>query len=517
MHFIANLKIGARLGLAFAITIAVTIGIAFYARTELISTSAQVKVLTQDRMVTVAQLASIKDNANVVARGVRNIILMSDADDAGKQSERKRIDDMRAKNADLIAKLSASIQTEEGKLLLKAVIDATGPYDSAMNKTISLGMANDDAAATAVLLKEVRSTQSAFFKAADALMEKQEGDMHLSATNLQSSAASASMVMLTISGLMAIFASVFSWMVTRSIVEPLKRAVIIAEHVAAGDLSAHIASTSADETGQLLRAMKTMNDGLIDIVSKVRLSSDSIATGSSEIATGSTDLSQRTEQQASNLQQTAASMEELTGAVKSSADTARQANEFATSAVAAARKGGDTVAQVVATMLEISASSNKISDIIGVIDGIAFQTNILALNAAVEAARAGEQGRGFAVVATEVRSLAQRSANAAKEIKALISNSVERVDVGTHQVDVAGHAMNDIVTQIQRVGGLISEISAAASEQTAGISQVGNAVAQLDQVTQQNAALVEQSTAAAQGLSDQATQLAQIVHVFKLS
>jgi methyl-accepting chemotaxis protein len=287
--------------------------------------------------------------------------------------------------------------------------------------------------------------------------------------------------------------------------------------VASGDLSSHIHSRHHDETGQLLAALKRMNESLVDMVGRVRNASDSIATGSTQIATGNADLSQRTEEQASNLQQTAASMEELTATVKHNADTARQAEQLATSASTVAEQGGTMVGQVVSTMGDISASSKKIADIIGVIDGIAFQTNILALNAAVEAARAGEQGRGFAVVAGEVRALAQRSAQAAKEIKTLIAESVEKVDNGTRLVGDAGQTMEDIVAQVKRVSDLIGEISHSSIEQSTGIGQIGQAVTQLDQVTQQNAALVEESAAAAESLKHQAGQLAELVAVFKLA
>jgi len=266
----------------------------------------------------------------------------------------------------------------------------------------------------------------------------------------------------------------------------------------------------------LLAALKSMNDSLLGVVGTVRDSSDSIATGTRQIATGNADLSQRTEEQASNLQQTAASMEQLTETVKQNADVAKQATQLAGSASEAAVRGGVAVGQVVDTMEEITASSKKISDIIGVIDGIAFQTNILALNAAVEAARAGEQGRGFAVVATEVRNLAQRSAGAAKEIKSLIGDSVLKVETGSRLVSDAGKTMDDIVAQVKRVSDLLGEMGASAHEQTIGIDQVNGAVTQLDQVTQQNAALVEESAAAAASLNEQAKRLVEAVSAFKL-
>ena len=306
-------------------------------------------------------------------------------------------------------------------------------------------------------------------------------------------------------------------LITRSITQPLSLAVKLSAAVAAGDLSSRVAAAGRDEVAELLRSLAHMNDSLSGIVSQVRASSDSIATGSSQIASGNADLSQRTEQQASNLQQTAASMEELSGTVRQSAATASQATQLASAASSAATQGGQVVAQVVATMQDIAASSRKIADIIGVIDGIAFQTNILALNAAVEAARAGEQGRGFAVVAAEVRNLAQRSAGAAREIKSLIGASVEKVELGARQVDEAGSSMEHIVSQVARVSQLISEISGAASEQSGGIAQVGQAVTDLDRVTQQNAALVEESAAAAESLRQQADKLAQAVSVFRLS
>jgi methyl-accepting chemotaxis protein len=303
---------------------------------------------------------------------------------------------------------------------------------------------------------------------------------------------------------------------SRHITRPMLDAVNIAERVAEGDLNANIEVHSQDEIGQLLAAMRKMNHKLVDIVSQVRSSSDSIATGSNEIAIGNADLSRRTEQQAANLEKTAASMEELHSTVNNNADTARQATQLASAASSVALKGGDVMTQVVSTMEQIASSSRQISDIIGTIDGIAFQTNILALNAAVEAARAGEQGRGFAVVASEVRTLAQRSAEAAKQIRQLIGANVERVEDGSRLVTQAGTTMTDIVSQVQRVSDLIGEINAAATEQAAGIEQVNNAVLQLDEVTRQNAALVEESSAAAESLKQQASSLVDAVGIFQI-
>ena len=312
------------------------------------------------------------------------------------------------------------------------------------------------------------------------------------------------------------FSALFSWQLIRSIAESLNQANQAALAVSRGDLTQEIRAQGEHEVTQLMRTMGTMQDNLVDLVSRVRSGSEGVSTASSEIAQGNHDLSARTESQASALEETAASMEELDATVKQNADGARQANQLAVKASSVAVEGGEVVSQVVETMKGINESSRKIADIIGVIDGIAFQTNILALNAAVEAARAGEQGRGFAVVASEVRSLAGRSAEAAKEIKSLIGTSVERVEQGTALVDKAGNTMNEVVSSIRRVTDIMGEISAASGEQSAGVSQVGEAIVQMDQVTQQNAALVEQMAAAASSLKSQAADLVAVVSTFKV-
>jgi methyl-accepting chemotaxis protein-1 (serine sensor receptor) len=306
------------------------------------------------------------------------------------------------------------------------------------------------------------------------------------------------------------------FLLIRAITGPLDDALKLARAVAEGDLTQRIEVNSTNEIGQLMQALKEMNDSLVRVVGQVRSGTESVATASSQIATGNLDLSSRTEEQASSLEETASSMEELTSTVKQNAENARQANQLVVSTSDIAVKGGHVVGQVVDTMASIKESSRKIADIIGVIDGIAFQTNILALNAAVEAARAGEQGRGFAVVASEVRNLAQRSAGAAKEIKALIEDSVSKVDAGGKLVDDAGKTMDEIVTSVKRVTDIMSEIAAASQEQSSGIEQVNQAIAQMDEVTQQNAALVEEAAAAAESLQDQAGMLSQSVSVFKL-
>ena len=327
--------------------------------------------------------------------------------------------------------------------------------------------------------------------------------------------ASASQMLLGVGAAVAVaLGALLAVLVTRSIVLPMQQGRKAAECIADGDLTQPLDTSSSDEAGQLLQALATMQGKLATIVSNVRRNAEGVANASAEIAQGNNDLSARTEQQASALEQTSASMEQLGSTVRQNADNARQANQLAMSASTVAAQGGDVVAQVVQTMKGINDSSQKIADIISVIDGIAFQTNILALNAAVEAARAGEQGRGFAVVASEVRSLAGRSAEAAKEIKALIGASVERVEAGSALVDRAGTTMTEVVQAIRRVTDIVGEISAASSEQSTGVGQVGEAITQMDQATQQNAALVEQSAAAADSLRSQAAQLVQAMSVF---
>jgi methyl-accepting chemotaxis protein len=515
MRLFSNWKIGQRLAAGFFVTIATAVAMAVLAHQELNGVSIQADRLTKDRLVKVQQLSEMKDNLNVIARGVRNIALMSNS--ADKQNEKQRIDDMRASNTKLISTLGTTLESDGERKLLKSVLEALTPYDSAMNKAIELGMKNEAGASADTLIKEVRPLQAAYFKAVDTLVALQAKQMRNSVDEIQSTATTGSWLMITLASAGACFGIVIAWLVTRSIVLPIRQAIGIAQTVAAGDLTSHIESARGDETGELMQALQVMNDSLARVVTQVRESSELVATGANQIAVGSMDLSQRTEEQASNLEQTAASMEELTATVNNSADTARRANELATAGIAAAGSGGSAVVKVVATMQDIAASSRKVEDIIGVIDSIAFQTNILALNAAVEAARAGEQGRGFAVVATEVRSLAQRSASAAQEIKSLIGRSVQSVELGTQQVEAAGAAVNNIVEQVRKVGLLINEISTAAIEQSGGINQIGGAVTQLDQVTQQNAALVEESAAAADSMRSQAEELVRAVSVFKLN
>ncbi len=403
---------------------------------------------------------------------------------------------------------------EDESKLAKSIIKQLEKYKSDLLTAIDLSTVDVSTGMSA--MQTADDEFQSLVKSLDKLVQlekKLAQASHESAGNAFSQVSVALIVLLllalVISGWVAFFMS-------RVIVKPLKHAIAVADHIASGDLTQTIEVRSKDETGQLMQAMKNMNESLVNIVGQVRTGTETIAVASREIASGNADLSSRTESQASSLEETASSMEELTSTVRQNAENARQANRLVVSTADVAVKGGQVVGQVVDTMASIKESSRKISDIIGVIDGIAFQTNILALNAAVEAARAGEQGRGFAVVASEVRNLAQRSASAAKEIKGLIEDSVGKVDAGSELVDKAGHTMEEIVSSVKRVTDIMSEIAAASQEQSAGIEQVNQAITQMDDATQQNAALVEEAAAAAESLQDQAAKLADAVSVFKL-
>ena len=370
--------------------------------------------------------------------------------------------------------------------------------------------------ASTLLFGPFADSQTPLATAIHAMVEWKVSNSKDNADDTAAAFRSSTTIVVGLTAISVVLAITLGFVLARSIVGPLKRSIKVADAVAGGDLSVDIVPEGKDEVAHLQKALRDMVNGLRKVVTTVRLGVDSVAVASGQIATGNQDLSMRTEQQASNLQQTAASMEELSSTVKQNTESARQANQLAAAASEVAGRGGQAVGQVVDTMGQIQASSRKIAEIIGVIDGIAFQTNILALNAAVEAARAGEQGRGFAVVAGEVRNLAQRSAQAAREIKSLIADSVDKVESGSRQVSDAGKTMKDLVAQVRRVTDLLGEIASATLEQNSGIGQVNNAVNHLDTMTQQNAALVEQSAAAATSLREQAGQLADAVSIFKL-
>ena len=511
---IKNLKVGVRLGMGFAAILLLLLIVVGVGMSRLAAMHTESDLTMVNRYPKVLAVSSIKDNLNEIARRMRNTLIMSDRDDIAK--ELVEIGNDRKVIIEKLDYLEKTITAPRGRELLKIVEDTRASFIVSSDTFVKLIGENRFEEAKIMLLSQLRPQQLAYFAALDNLADFQRELMENSAKDVTEAYNNGVRLMGMIAALSVLLGALIAWAITRSITGPLNRAVEVAQTVASGDLSSDIIVKSTDETGRLLQAMKDMNDSLRKIVGEVRVGTDTIATASSEIASGNLDLSSRTEQQASSLEETASSMEELTSTVKQNADNARQANSLVLSASAVAIKGGTVVAEVVTTMGSINESSRKIVDIISVIDGIAFQTNILALNAAVEAARAGEQGRGFAVVAAEVRNLAQRSAAAAKEIKTLIGDSVEKVEVGAKLVDQAGATMQEIVDSVKRVTDIMSEITAASVEQTDGIEQINQAITQMDEVTQQNAALVEEAAAAAQSLQDQAANLSQVVSVFNL-
>jgi methyl-accepting chemotaxis protein len=513
--FIRNLKIGRRLGLGFAVIIALSLTMAALAYFRLLALSDNIQATNGDRYPKTVLVHTVKDELNETARNMRNLLLLTDA--AAVQKEYENIESNTRAISAALDKLDKSIASSEGRARFNAIAEVRLRFLKERDSFLQMAKAQTTSAALEQLVQRVRPVQLDYFAALDKLIEWQTHLMEESGAEAERVAASTRMIVVLLALGAAILSVVVGFFVSRSITRPLADAVGVARRVADGDLTSNIVVNSRDETGQLLQALKDMNASLLRIVGDVRNGTDTIATASTQIAVGNMDLSARTEQQAGALEETASSLEELAATVKQNADNARQANQMAQSASDIARKGGAVVSQVVGTMGSINDASRKIVDIISVIDGIAFQTNILALNAAVEAARAGEQGRGFAVVAGEVRNLAQRSASAAKEIKTLINDSVAQVDIGSTLVAQAGATMVEMVSSVQRVTDIMGEISSASHEQEAGIHQINQAVADMDAVTQQNAALVEEAAAAASSLQDQASQLAAAVGTFKLT
>ena len=515
MASVKNLPIGTRLGAGFALVMAGIVLVGILGVVGLLKVQAEYDRMSEDYLVKVMQLRDSQDNTNTIARSIRNIALSTNANVRTAESE--RIAKARQANNEIVAKLEKEITSEKGKALLKAATETRAKYSADLDKTLGLLLAGKDAEGREMLFAELRNTQLAYMASVTELVKFQQEMMKKAGDDVESAVKQAEILMFVVAAVIIALGVVVAWWITRSVTVPVGKAAALAETIAAGDLTSRIEVDSTDEVGRLLASMKKMNESLQKLVGDVRMASDSIATGSTQIATGTQDLSSRTEEQASNLQETAASMEQLTATVKQSAESATQANQLAGSASAAAATGGEVVGKVVKTMEQITTQSHKIAEIINVIDGIAFQTNILALNASVEAARAGEQGRGFAVVAGEVRNLAQRAAQAAREIKTLINASVEQIENGGHLVNEAGKTMNEIVGQVKQVTDLIGEITAASREESTGINQINEAVTQMDQVTQQNAALVEESAAAADSLKAEAQRLAQAVSVFRVS
>jgi methyl-accepting chemotaxis protein len=510
-----NLKIATKLLISFAAVIALTVVLGMFSVSELAKVNQTSTDLSSKWMPSVRVLLQMKTNVVIFRlQELRHIL----AEDKAALADREKAMDVLSlslkKGQQEYAKLAFTDAEQAGIAQFGKLWD---DYLVEHEKIIALSRSQQDQAANDLIQGKSLIINKNLTDCLEKLTAINiEGGTNASQAGDDLYARARRTIFGTLAGCV-VLAALLALAVARAIARPLNQALEVAKTVASGDLTSRIEVTSRDETGQLLQALAGMNQGLASLVGTVRGDAETIATASSQIAAGNQDLSSRTEQQASSLEETASSMEELTGTVKQNADNARQANGLASSASEVARKGGAMVAQVVGTMGAINESARKIVDIIGVIDGIAFQTNILALNAAVEAARAGEQGRGFAVVAAEVRNLAQRSAAAAKDIKGLIVDSVEKTALGSKLVDQAGATMNEIVTSIERVTAIMAEITAASQEQSAGIEQVNQAIAQMDQVTQQNAALVEEAAAAAESMQERAGALVQTVSTFRLA
>lgn len=509
-----GISIGMRLAFGFGAIILVLLGLlvldgvfASQSRNRLVAgmATANAKVLLAAKMKSTMLESGIS---------MRNIGIQTDV--AEMQKEEAKVKAKRAAYIEARDKLTATgLSAGENKIVAEITrldSEMADPFKQAMGQALAF----NSEGAVKILAETIDPLNQKIVVELDKLIQAEQDSAGSVQKDVETSSQRDMLIFASIAIAVVVAGSVFAWRLTRSITQPLADAVLVAQRVASGDLTTNVIVRGRDEITALLQALHDMNQSLRTIVSDVRMGTDTITTASNEIARGNSDLSSRTESQASSLEETASSMEELTDTVRQNAENAKQANQLVVSASDYALKGGKVVGDVVATMGSIKESSRKIVDIISVIDGIAFQTNILALNAAVEAARAGEQGRGFAVVASEVRNLAQRSAGAAKEIKALIGDSVEKVDAGGRLVDEAGRTMEEIVNSVRHVADIMGEITAASQEQSAGIGEVNQAIAQMDNMTQQNAALVEQAAAAAESMQEQAAMLAKAVSVFKV-
>ncbi|MEJ1128913.1 methyl-accepting chemotaxis protein [Variovorax sp. CCNWLW225] len=514
MNFLSNMRIGTRLAIGFGLVLVLTLVSAAFA---LITARSNAEATRQMMQSPLAKERLISDWYVLTYSAIaRTAMIARSTDESLPVTFADVISDSVKKGGETMAKVEALLVTDLEKSTFKNIVELRAKYQAAKDAVQKAKTGGNPAEAEAAFKNTFMPAAKAYETRVLELLALERKAIDDMSHAIDEANARSFNLRIFLTALTLVLGALCAFLIARSVTRPLGHAVKVAETVASGDLSSAIETGSRDETGQLMNALKHMNESLAKVVGEVRTGTDAIATASGQIAAGNQDLSSRTEEQASSLEETAASMEELTSTVKQNADNARQANQLALSASEVAVKGGGVVNQVVDTMASINASSKKIVDIIGVIDGIAFQTNILALNAAVEAARAGEQGRGFAVVASEVRNLAQRSGAAAKEIKGLIDDSVGKVEAGSRQVAEAGRTMDEIVDSVKRVTDIMGEITAASQEQSTGIEQVNQAIAQMDQVTQQNAALVEEAAAAAQSMQEQAASLVEAVSVFKL-
>ncbi|MFY2819556.1 methyl-accepting chemotaxis protein [Achromobacter xylosoxidans] len=514
-NLFGNLSIGTRLSLGFGTVLALLLALTGLSQYELTHIGGINRAITEQTWAKANAINIIDVTTRANARA--NLELIVNTDPRTAEALFARIDTNRKTIDQALETLRPLFRTEDERQKLRLLEDVRGRYVKSFQGVGALLKRGERDAARQRLLDETLPLLDGLQDRVIEISRIQSAEMVDAGADSQRVIDNAGMLNLILSAMAVVLGGLFAWRVSKSITAPLAQAVSVAETVARGDLGQPIHAVTRDETGRLLRALHDMQDKLAGAVRTIRAGSETISSAAGQIAAGNTDLSSRTEEQAASLEETAASMEELASTVKQNADNARQANQLAASASEVAQRGGAVVSAVVSTMGDISASSRKISEIVSVIDGIAFQTNILALNAAVEAARAGEQGKGFAVVAGEVRSLAQRSAQAAREVKTLIEASVSKVAEGAGQAENAGTTMQEVVASVKRVTDIMGEIAAASQEQASGIEQVNRAVSQMDEVTQQNAALVEEAAAAAGSMQDQAHALVRAVGVFRLS